>query len=138
MIRYSNEMPYVYAISSAINSTWKTLPSTLYLGRHYIQTRNAINGINKHFALCTDVHVSVKVVLLITCTLGYQFSELCFIIRVLNYIGKVTFMLQWNWKAEEKNKIYTGSTTKNILYSQIKLILLQYIKQFSSGLYQRV
>lgn len=63
---------------------------------HYVPTKNAINGINKHFALCTDVLVIIKVVLLITFTLGYQFNELCSRIRVLNYTGKITFMLQWN------------------------------------------
>lgn len=62
----------VYIILSAINSTWKALPSAFYLGRHYVQTKNAINGISKHFALCTDVLVIIKVVLLITFTLGFN------------------------------------------------------------------
>lgn len=63
---------------------------------HYAQAKNAINDINKHFALCTDVLVIMKVVLLITFTLGYQFNALCFRPRVLNYTSKITFMLQWN------------------------------------------
>lgn len=37
-------------------------------------------------------------------TLGYQFSEICFRIRVLNYTGKITFMLHWNGKARENIK----------------------------------
>ena len=89
-------MSCVYTISSAINSTRKTSPSALYLGRHYVLTENAINGINRHFALCTDVLAIIKVVLLIAFTLGYQFNELYFRIRALNYTGRITFMLQWN------------------------------------------
>ena len=108
------------------------MPSALYLGRRYVQTKNAINHINHHFALCTDVLAIRKVMFLIAFTLGYQFNELGFR-RVLNYTGKMAFMLQWNWKAGEKCKIYTRSTAKIILHSLIKLILPQYNRLLSGG-----